>query len=259
MDSASPQDKNALIIPAGCSTITVSGLTNEQFLARYASPGRVGLSGGRTWIDRVITRAERHLDKETRRGRWSHAFLFEGERVDGFQWVVESDLRLERKHICMGAQESRISKYHDEELYSTLAVLDFGLNAAQTGKLLREALELVATRHRYSLRELVGTWIALRKPELRAEENILARERSMYCSAFVQHMFRSIGLDLSPGIHAKNTTPDDIWRSGVPHAAYVLQRPLLRNTLEQGRVRLRRRIKARVKGLKTRPKGADPA
>ena len=240
--------------PEGCTTIAVADLSNEEFLQRYARPGRIGLSGGRTWIDKVITRAERHLDEKELWGRWSHAFIFEGARIDGQQWVIESDLHLERKHIVMGAQENRVSKYYNEELYSTLAILDFGLSDSQCCLLLREGLDLVASRNRYSLRELVGTLIALRKPELRAEENLLARERSMYCSAFVQHLFRKIRMDLAPGVHAKNTTPEDIWRSTRPHVSFVLERPVLRTRLEQGRVRFRRRLKARVKSLRSKGK-----
>jgi hypothetical protein len=203
----------------------------------------------------MITRAERHLDEKAVWGRWSHAFVFEGSRIDGQQWLIESDLHIERKHIVMGAQENRITKYYNEELYSSLAILDFGLTDAQSCMLLREGLDLVAGRNRYSLRELVGTLIALRKPSLRAEENLLARERSMYCSAFVQHLFRKIELDLAPGVHAKNTTPEDIWRSTLPHVSYVLERPVLRTPVEQGRVRLRRRLKARVRSYRSKGKG----
>ncbi|MDB6034842.1 MAG: hypothetical protein JWM16_5180 [Verrucomicrobiales bacterium] len=252
MEAHSAQNQEESPLLAGSSTVIISDLTNQEFLERYAQPGRVGLSGGKTWIDKVITRAERHLDDQERWGQWSHVFLFQGPRIDGHQWLVESDLQLERKHIRMGAQENRMSKYYDEELYSTLAILDFGLNDVQVPALLTEALDLVANRHRYSLRELVGTLIALRNPELRCEENVLARERSMYCSAFVQYLFRKIEIDLAPGVHAKNSTPEDIWRSKLPRVAYVLQRPPLRTKIEAGRVRLRRRIKARVKSLKTR-------
>jgi hypothetical protein len=133
-------------------------------------------------------------------------------------------------------------------------VLDFGLTDVQTSMLLRESLDLVACRNRYSLRELVGTLIALRKPELRAEENLLARERSMYCSAFVQHLYRKTGMDLAAGVHAKNTTPEDIWRSSLPHVAFVLERPLLRSAIKAGGIRLRRRLKARVKSIRAKGK-----
>ncbi len=231
-------------------TIVVTGLSNSEFLQRYAMPGRIGLSGGISFIDKVITRAERHVDAEERWSLWSHAFLFEGQRHDGHHWVIESDLQIDRKHIRLGVQENRVSKYHDEQLYSTLAVLDFGLSEAQVSHLLREGLELVASRARYSLRELLGTIIALRHPQLRGRDNLLARESSMYCSAFVQHLFHKLDLDLAPGIHCKNTTPEDISRTLVPHVTYLLQRGHVRTRLEHLKVKLRRRVRARINHLK---------
>ena len=183
-----------------CEIVPVDGMTNREFLERYAAAGRVGLSGGVTLIDKAICRAQRHLDNEENWGWWSHAFFFEGQRPDGHQWLIESDLQMHRKHIQLGVQENRISKYFDEKLYTHLAVLDFGLSPSQVAALVREGLELVATRTRYSLRELVGTLIALRHSDLRGRNNLLARQSSIYCSALVQHLFRKAGVDLAPGV-----------------------------------------------------------
>ena len=230
--------------------ITVTGLSNPEFLEAHAQPGRVGLSGGVTLIDKVIARAERHLDDESRWSLWSHSFLFQGRRPDGHHWVIESDLQINRRHLRLGVQENRITKYFDEDLYTTLAVLDFGLAEEQVATLVREGLELVASRARYSLRELVGTLIALRHPQLRGQGNVLAREKSIFCSAFVQHLFRQVGIDLAPGVDAKNTTPEDISRAPVPHVTYLLRPGLVRGKLEQARVRLRRRVRARIKRLR---------
>lgn len=205
-------------------TVLVTGLSNQEFLERYAKPGCIGLSGGITLIDRAICRAQRHLDPQETWGVWSHAFLFQGRRADGQHWVIESDLQVHRKHIQLGVQENRITKYYNEDFYTCLAVLDFGLPEAQVACLLREGLELVANRARYSLRELIGTLVALRHPGLRSRNNLLARERSMYCSALVQHLFRKAGLDLAPGVDLKNTTPEDIARTASMHVKYVLQR-----------------------------------
>jgi hypothetical protein len=205
-------------------TVLITDLTNQEFLARHARAGRLGLSGGITLIDKAICRAQRHLDEGRNWGAWSHAFLFQGERTDGHQWVIESDLQVHRKHIQLGVQENRISKYYDEGLYSTLAVLDFGLTDEQVLCLVREGLELIANRARYSVRELFGTLIALRHPELRSRNNVLARKSSLYCSALVHHLFRKTGLDLAPGINHKNTTPEDLARTAVPHIRYVLKR-----------------------------------
>src|SRR6266404_5778912 len=138
---------------ARTETVVVTGVTNREFLERYAQPGRIGLSGGDTLIDKAICRAQRHLDAQEKWSSWSHAFMFQGQRCDGWHWVIESDLQVHRKHIQLGAQENRISKYFDEDLYGTLAVLDFGLTEQQVVTLLREALELVANRARYSVRE----------------------------------------------------------------------------------------------------------
>lgn len=226
--------------------IRLSNLSNEEFLRLHARPGRIGLSGGLTLIDKAICRAERHLDENERWGLWSHAFIFQGPRVDGHHWLIESDLQVHHKHIQLGVQENRVSKYYDEKVYTNLAVLDFGLSEEHVADLLNEALELVATRARYSLRELLGTLIALRRQEMRGRNNVLARESSMYCSAFVQHLFRKTGMELAPGVDGKNTTPEDISRSPVPHVTYLLQREAPRSRLAQ----LARRAKARVRLMK---------
>jgi hypothetical protein len=217
-------------------------MSNREFLDRYAGAGRVGLSGGITLIDKAICRAERHLHVEEKWGSWSHAFIFQGQRHDGHQWVIESDLQVHKKHIQLGVQENRAAKYHDEEVYTCLAVMDFGLSEAQITCLLREALDLVANRARYSLRELVGTLIALRRPELRGRNNLLSRESSLYCSAFVQHLFRKAGFDLAPGVDLKNTTPEDIARASMPHVTYVLQRETAKSSLKELKTKLRTRL-----------------
>ena len=236
--------------PAQDQTVVVTDLSNREFLELYAQPGRIGLSGGITLIDKAICRAERHLDEREQWGSWSHAFLFQGQRPDGHHWVIESDLQVHRKHIQLGVQENRVSKYFDETLYTTLAVLDLGLAEAQVAGLLREGLELVANRARYSLRELFGTFIALKRPGLRSRENLLARESSLYCSALVQHLFRKAGLDLAPGVDLKNTTPEDIARTAVPHITYLLQRQAAPSKLTKLKARLRRRVGARIRQLK---------
>ncbi|MBI1178794.1 hypothetical protein GC207_15285 [bacterium] len=227
--------------------VKISGMSNQEFLEAHAQPGRIGLSGGTTLIDRAISRAESRIHFKTRRSLWSHAFVFEGRRADGHHWVIESDLQLHRKHIRLGVQENRVTGYFDEKLYTCLAVLDFGLKADQVTTLLREGLELVASRTRYSLRELAGAWLGLRHHGLRSRENLLAREKSLFCSAFVVHLFRKFELDLAPGLNEKHATPEDISLTAIPHTTYILERPAKNGTkLQRLRARVRSRIKQRV-------------
>jgi hypothetical protein len=227
--------------------VRIDGMSNREFLDRYARPGCVGLSGGVGLIDRVICRAQRHLDPEENWGAWSHAFLFQGMRADGYHWVIESDLQMHRKHVVLGVQENRISKYYDEKLYTMLAVMDFGLGEDEVTFLVREGLDLIANRARYSLRELFGTLIALRRPQLRGRNNILSRERSLYCSALVQHLFRKSGFDLAPGVDLKNTTPEDIARTTLPHVTYWLERARAKSKLKQLKTQLSKRLSIKGK------------
>src|SRR5215470_7775501 len=109
----------------------ISGLSNREFLETHARAGRIGLSGGNTAIDKAIARAERHVTRTGEASLWTHAFLFQGQRPDGHHWVIESDLQVDRRHIRLGVQENRITKYFDETLYTRLAILDFQLTDAQ--------------------------------------------------------------------------------------------------------------------------------
>jgi dihydropteroate synthase len=204
--------------------ITVPKMSNREFLEKYARSGRVGLVGGTTLIEKAIRRAERHVDENEQWSLWSHAMLFEGKRVDGHHWVIESDLQIHRKHIQLGVQENRIAKYYKEEMYPHLAVLDFALSDAQVAAVLSEGLRMVALHAVYSLRELIGAAFALRHARFRPRRNLLARRKSMYCSGFVQYVFTRAGIDLAPGVHASHGTPEDISRTPVPHTTYLLQR-----------------------------------
>ena len=233
-------------------TIIVSGLTNQEFLERYTQAGRIGLCGGVTNIDKAISHAQRHLNHDKRWSDWTHVFFFQGARADGHDWVIESDIQIHRKHIQLGVQENRISKFFDDDFYTTLAVLDFGLTEAQVAHLIREGLELVANHERYSIRELIGTLISLKKPELRAKENVLARENSVYCSAFVKGLFLKAGIELVPGIATKNTTPEEVFRTPLALKKYVLQREIKPGRLKVLRDKLNRDVKERIGKLKRR-------
>jgi hypothetical protein len=237
--------------------IAVRGLSNADFFAQHAAPGRVGLVGGTAWVDRLIARAERHLDPDHEWGRWTHAFVCQGTRVDGQVWVIESDLELHGKHTRLGVQENRIDKYHDLEAYTTLAVVDFGLSAEQQQRVVAAGLDLVAQRARYSLRELLGTAWAMKRPELRGVQNRLAREHCFFCSAFVRHVFQATGIDLLPGVEVKNTTPEDLGRSPLPFRMWTLEREVAKPFLSQVAGKLRRGIAVRRRARRITRAGSE--
>ena len=229
--------------------IPVSGLTNAEFLEAHAASGRIGLVGGDGLLNRTLGYAQRRVDAGKRPSRWSHAFLFQGKRADGHHWVVESDLEYHRKHLRLGVQENRAVKFHDEEEYSRVGVVDFGLSAEALNALHGAALDMVASRARYSVRELFGTLLALRHPEMRATPNVLDREKSVYCSAFVRLVLMRAGLDALPGVEPKHTTPEDIFRSPLAVKVWVLERKPWEPTTPSERLAARvSRIRKKIRG-----------
>jgi len=169
--------------------IRVAGLTNAEFFDRYAGPGKIGLVGGPLFIDRLIKRAQRRLTDPQAPSRWAHAFVFQGKRMDGHHWLIESDLDIHRRHIRLGVQENRLTKYTNDQQVQSAAILDLELSPEQIRQVLSTALDEVAAHTRYSIRELAGTALAIRNPAWRSRENVLAQDRSYFCSAFVRHVF----------------------------------------------------------------------
>jgi len=225
-------------------TIIVAGISNREFLEKHAAPGRIGLVGGPELINRLIERAQRHLAEDEAWSQWSHAFLFQGRRHDGHHWVIESDLDIKHKHIRLGVQENRIEKYFDDTRTTNVAILDLGLTPEQIQQVMASALQLVSEGTRYSLREIAGTLWAMRHPRWRPRENLLVRERAFYCSAFVRHIYGQAGIELAREVAVKNTAPEHIYRTELPHTRWILSRP----APPAGRVRrLAQRVRTRLK------------
>lgn len=215
--------------------------SNADFIEQHAAAGRIGLCGGRDFINKLIRKAQAPLTSDGHRSLWSHAFVFSERRVDGHWWVVESDLDLRYRQVRLGVQENRIDRYFDAEAFPNIAILDFGLDAAQTIKIQQRALHLLSGLSSYSLAELVGTLLSLHSRRLRQRDNLLSKEGAMYCSALVQDCYCVAGIDFQPGVHGKNIAPHDIETSPVPHETHRLIRDPGISLGERIRNRLKRK------------------
>ncbi len=217
--------------PLSPRIVLVEGIGNAEFIERYALPGRVGLCGGVDFINKSIRKLQHYLTSEGHRSPFSHAFLFSGRRIDGKNWVLESDLDIHHKQIRLGVQENRAERYFDDESFPNLAIMDFGLTEPQQAIVLTEALNLLSGLSHYSLRELIGTLMSMRHASLRRRRNLLESEGALYCSAMVQHCYAKVGIEFAAGVHHKNVAPHDIFATRQPHTAYVLIREPGRSSL----------------------------
>ena len=64
----------------------------------------------------------------------------------------------------------------------------------------------------------------MRHPGWCPRANRLAQEKAFYCSSFVRHVFGQAGVNLASGIDEKNTAPEHIARSALPHTKWILAR-----------------------------------
>jgi len=198
----------------------LSGLGNLEFLKKYAKPGCVGLFGGSSGVDRAIRVGQRVMDDEGKPSLWSHAAVFEGERIDGQLWLLESDFEMGKGQLRNGVQENRIDKYADEKEWPNLAVLDLGLKEKDAQKILVAGLDLVAKRTKYDLHGVLQTyWAMMRKTMDKGRD-----KDSTFCSAFVRAVFHHAGIDLIPGIAVQHTLPEHVSRTPVLHTRYLLVR-----------------------------------
>jgi hypothetical protein len=200
--------------------------SNADFIERHAAVGRIGLCAGGDTLSNLIRQAQAPLTGDGHRSLWSHAFLFSERRSDGQWWVIESDLDLRYKQMRLGVQENRVERYYDAEAFPNIAILDFGLDDAQTRQIVTAGLDLLSGLTSYSLSELIGTMFAMHSRRLRKRENLLAKEGALYCSAMVQHCYAAAGIHLLPGVSGKNIAPHDLADSPLPHRAHRLVRDL---------------------------------
>jgi len=193
--------------------------TNLAFLNRHARPGRVCLFGGSSAIDRAIRKGQRAIN-DGKPSLWSHVAVFQGPRVDGHQWLIESDFDVGQGSVRNGVQENRIDKYASEKEWPNLGVLDFGLKEKDTQRILMAGLDLVARRTSYDLGGILETYVAMwRKTMGRGRD-----KNSTFCSAFVRTVFKHVGVDLAPGIAVQHTLPEQVSRTALPHERYLLVR-----------------------------------
>lgn len=207
--------------------------SNEAFILRHAAPGRIGLCAGGDWTSKIIRKSQAPLTVDGHRSLWSHAFLFSERRSDGHWWVIESDLDLRYKQMRLGVQENRVARYFDASEFPNIAILDFGLDEAQTRRVVGAGLDLLSGLASYSLSELVGTMLAMYSTRLRKRDNLLAKEGALYCSAMVQHCYAAAGVHLLPEVSGKNIAPHDIAGSPLPHSAHRLVRDLGISTIRE--------------------------
>ncbi len=188
-------------------------MTNKEFFKEFAKPATIGLVGGTALIDKSIRKAQKLITPNKLESYWSHALIVNGIRQDNQIWIIESDLEFHTKQINLGVQENRISKYYNENEYPNVAILNFDLSNKQIDNVIGQALNLVALKTQYSIREVFGVLYNTFLNYSRLNENKFKQKNSLFCSAFVQNCYNEINFTLNSNVNTSQLAPHDIYTS----------------------------------------------
>jgi hypothetical protein len=195
------------------------------FFSANWSPGAIGIVGTDDAIGMVIRRLQGPLVPDGKPSWWDHCFIMGELRRDRrgpkatvaySPYILESaygaDFPMQENRG--GAQENWVGKWCGPEIEHA-AVVDFGLTDAEREQVLASALHLASEHVRYSISELIGTWIAIAWRQL-ALINPMMKTHSMYCSAFVRYCYLRAGHDfITDYVSMTNTTPEHIAAAGL--------------------------------------------
>jgi hypothetical protein len=192
----------------------------------------VGLMGEYGLIGYGIRCAQEVIRTDHAPSYWSHAFMITSpvdtdEKVNrsakDSAWIWESTLEpatnfnrfVDRNEVG----PRRIADYarSDFDLFSphcvpNFAVLAIGLTDSERKAILDRADNPDVDQLHYDISGLLGTWYAYLTDRAN-QPNPLSQGNAIYCSAYVQLAYEAAGIDLAPGAHQKNTSPEHIWQA----------------------------------------------
>src|SRR5262245_4485953 len=231
-------------------TPTFRGRDNAEFLAEVArnlenlgapdgepsfpkdGAACIGLMGEYGLIGYAIRRGQEILRVDHTPSHWSHVFLFPGplstdpaaiRDESRSPWIWESTLEpasLSNSFVNRnGVGPRRFAAYAraDYALFAphcvpNIAVIAIALTENERNAILDRADDPDVDMLHYDLSGLLGTWYAY-ITNTAHQPNPIGAGNGVYCSAYVQLAYDAAGIDLAPGAHLRNTSPEHIWQA----------------------------------------------
>ncbi len=194
--------------------------------------GCIGLLGEFGLIGYGIRRALEVLRVDHTPSYWSHAFLLAqplsadakaNRDPRNSPWIWESTLEpataFNRFTDRNGVGPRRIGEYSRARFdpfaahsCPNVAIIAIGLTRDERTAILDRADDPDVDQLHYDILGLLGTWYAYLTNRAN-QPNPLAQGHAVYCSAFVQLAYDAAGIDLAPGAHERNTSPEHLWQT----------------------------------------------
>lgn len=191
---------------------------NLTKVRNIAEPGDLILVGGDGFIARLIRYGQKVQTADGKPSLWSHVMMYRNRET-----VLESTMDFEpfparapedkSRRLDNGVQINYLAHYQSS---SPSLVLHFPFGEVERSLLIKRGEELEREGYTYPVLGLVGSLLAFWI--FRGwSSNPLQSRRSLYCSAFVQKVYReALGIDFDGAHTDRNTSPEIIYQFDYP-------------------------------------------
>ena len=187
----------------------------RDFLSEFpkAGEGTVLLIGGCDLLHFRLRVAQSWIRRDMLPSFWSHAAIL--RQRDKALWLVEAaldpDQGFRRLPGSNGVEEVPVQRYDDVERFPNLALLWF----PTLGRPVDSAVEgVIRQRGLLDLNPLILNWLGYCWG-VGAPQNPLPGGNGIPSAAFVEAVFASIGIDLTPGLSSRASSPEAIWHAAL--------------------------------------------
>ena len=175
-------------------------------LRRYALQGDIVVIGGTSIISCLIKNVQAIQTLDHKPSKWSHTFIYLAP-----ERIVESTMDFEPyqdtgKRLDNGVQYNFLHNYADVK---TAMLMHFHFTDEERRAIVSRADEMVQTGFRYPILGLIGTMLSFWvMPWMKS--NPLGTRGALYCSSFVQEVYKVVGIDFDKDKTSRNTSPEMI-------------------------------------------------
>lgn len=175
-----------------------------------AKMGDIILTGGTSFLSRLIGYGQKTQTKDGKPSKWSHVFIYVDSgtiwesTMDFKPWPATEDDGQDASRLDNGIQYSWLDNYKDS---SPAMLLHFPFTDLQRQVLMQKMEDMIKKGFTYPIMGLVGSllsyWI------FRGwKSNPLQTKKSLYCSAAVSEVYAELGIDFDIKHTSRNTSPE---------------------------------------------------
>lgn len=178
---------------------------NIEALRETARPGDIVLMGGNKPFQRLIQYGQKVLTEDGRPSLWSHALLVYDERL-----FLESTIKVHSIwRIDNGVQYNDFMEYKH---VPRAVLIQPSLTDTERRAIVEKGVEIESRGVPYPVSGLFWSLLVYYVLGRFGRKKNYFNQNGLYCSAFIQDCYETVGIDFTEEYGERNTAPEHIWQ-----------------------------------------------